>query len=210
MMRGKLIEVTNGIEVSSLSQDTRSIVENKEDLIITVGRIGTYQKNNELLLRSLAKSDLKNWKVAIIGPYTQEFKIKFDSFLEKTPKLQGHVELVGNISNRNTLLSWYSRSKILVMTSRWEGFPLVFSEAQCYGNYIISTNVSSVVEITKNLQYGQVVDGNEKKISSAITAAIDNGICNEEMASKIIVHAREKYDWKNALQDLHERISRKI
>lgn len=209
MMRGKLIEVTNGIEVSSLDQDTRSIIENKEDLIITVGRVGSYEKNNELFLRALAITDLKHWKVAIIGPYTPEFKILFDSFIKMNPKLQKKIELVGNISNRDSLFSWYSRAKILAMTSRREGFPLVFPEAQCHGIYIISTNVSSIVEITNNLRYGNVVDDNEIAISNAINTAIENEIYKNDIGREIIMHARKKYDWKNTLRDLHAIINRK-
>lgn len=207
MMRNKLIEVTNGIEVANLVQDRQSIVDSKEDLIITVGRIGSYQKNNELFLGALAKADLKHWKVAIIGPYTLDFKILFDKFLKQNPVLQGRIDLVGNVSDKDSLMSWYRRAKILVITSRWEGFPLVFSEAQCHGNYIISTNVSSVAEITNNLQYGRIVVGDVNAISSVITDVIENGICSKSMASEIIMYAREKYDWKKALQNLHKRIS---
>lgn len=208
MMRSKLIEVTNGIEVASLAQDRQSVAASKEDLIITVGRIGSYEKNNELFIRSLSKASIKKWKVAIVGPYTHDFEVLFDTFIKQNPELQGSIELVGNVSDRDSLMSWYSRAKILVITSRSEGFPLVFSEAQCHGNYIISTNVSSVVEITKNCRYGQVVDGNENAISSMITEVIARGVCSEGMISEIMEYAREKYDWKNVLQELYRRIQR--
>lgn len=210
LMEGKVIEVTNGIEVAGLAGDGATIGEGKEDLMLTVGRIGTHQKNNELLLRALARADLKQWKVAIVGPFTPEFEGLFRSFLDQHPGLRGRVELVGNISDRDALMAWYARARVLVMTSRWEGFPLVFPEAQCHGNYIISTDVSSVAEITQDSRFGRVVGDNEDAMASAMTDVIASGVCNADMSSAIATYAREKYDWKNALRELHDRISKHI
>ena len=48
----------------------------KEKIILTVGRIGTYPKNTELLIESLIEleNDLKDWKVYLVGPMTEDFK----------------------------------------------------------------------------------------------------------------------------------------
>lgn len=53
--------------------------------MITVGRIGTEQKNNEMLLKVIDKIDLKDWKIYIIGPYTEQFKRYYDDFIKSNP-----------------------------------------------------------------------------------------------------------------------------
>ena len=53
---------------NELSLDTE-----KENEILFVGRVGSYQKNTEMLLEGIARTQLGNWKVNIVGPYTSDF-----------------------------------------------------------------------------------------------------------------------------------------
>ena len=61
-------------------------VKHKENLIITVGRLGTYQKNTEMFLRALAQVDLKDWKVCLIGPIEKKFQSIIDNFFKQYPE----------------------------------------------------------------------------------------------------------------------------
>lgn len=57
----------------------------KENLIITVGRIGSKQKANEVMFDALDQVDMKNWKFVLIGPIEEDFKIKYNIFIERNP-----------------------------------------------------------------------------------------------------------------------------
>src|SRR5690606_8696614 len=111
----------------------------KENIILAVGRIGTYQKNTELLLEALLNVDLNNWKVFILGPIEENFTAYISNLFTAHPNLKDKIIFAGNITDRLELFGWYNRAKILCMTSRFEGFPITFSEALYFGNYIITT-----------------------------------------------------------------------
>ena len=55
----------NGFDDST--EMTRTPVAQKERLIVTVGRLGTEEKNNELLLAALGQVHLDGWKVMFVG-----------------------------------------------------------------------------------------------------------------------------------------------
>lgn len=120
----------------------------RDNKIIVVGRIGAYQKNHELILKALSiVKDIGSWKVEFIGPVDNTFKIKFDRFLLENPLLKGKVELLGNKS-RHELFEIYSKTRIFLMTSRYEGSSLAILEAAMMGCFIITTEIGGADEVT--------------------------------------------------------------
>ena len=206
-MKPKLLEITNGLEVGVLPHSVETMMTTKQDLIVTVGRIGTYEKNNELLLDALKKVDLQGWKVAIIGPYTPAFAQAFANFLQECPHLRDAVSLIGNVADRKELMGWYAQARVFALTSRSEGFPLVFAEAQCYGNLIISTDISSVREVTEDGAFGRVVqNGNVTDLAHALQEVISNRVCSDALLRQIALRARIRFDWREALLPLKKAI----
>jgi len=131
----------------------------KENLIITVGRLGTKQKNTELLLKAIEKIDLKEWKVLFIGFIEKEetdFQKYIDNFYLKYSNLQEKVFFTGPIYDKEKLWEIYNKAKIFVLTSRWEGFANVFSEALVFRNYIISTDVGGASDMIE-MGYGELI-----------------------------------------------------
>lgn len=208
-IRMKTVEVTNGLDLSKVkAQCPLFEYEQKEDLIITVGRLGTYQKNTEALLEALKQVRLKHWKVALIGPFSPEFKDKFEALLRERPDLADGVHLVGNVRNRQQLMKWYSRAKAFVLTSRFEGFPLIFGEAQSYGNYMISSDVSSIREILMGERYGKVIDPEAgQTLERLLQAFIDNPVYTKELADELMTYAANKYEWRTILEPLNKKIT---
>ena len=130
----------------------------KQNLFITCGRIGTEQKNTEMLLKALNIVNLKDWKFKIIGPYPEEFQSQIDFFFQENPDKKGKVEFVGNISDKMKIYAYFNDCKVLTMTSRFEGSPLVFIEANYFRDFILSTNVGSFYDVTEGCKYGCEVD----------------------------------------------------
>lgn len=195
----KLICIPNGVDVEFISPITaHRTFDQKENLIITVGRIGTAQKNSELLLESLRLTDLRDWKVCIIGPVEESFKTYISSFFDRHPELIDKIIFTGNISERKELLHFYNRAKIFCMTSRFEGFPIAFAEASYFGNYIISTPVSGSSYVTDR-GLGIVVEGEPVKFSAAISRAISDGFITENTHRAITAFARTNLSWKTII-----------
>ena len=132
--------------------------ENKENVIITVGRIGTYQKANEILLEGFKKAypNIKNWKLKLIGPIEEDFHSYIDNFYKENPKLKKVVEFTGPIYNRDELNNEYNKAKIFCLTSRYESFGLVLSEAASRGCYLISSDIAPAKDLTDDGKYGSI------------------------------------------------------
>ena len=123
----------------------------KEDLIITVGRLGTRQKRSEDLLEAFALVAEKypSWQLALIGGQTEEFGVWIEAFLAEHPFLQGRVILPGMVKDKGVLYDWYRRAKIFVLTSEWEGgTPKVIAEALYAGDYIVTSDIDGADDAT--------------------------------------------------------------
>lgn len=137
----------------------------KDDLIITVGRIGNREKNNELLLESFIDFANKNdnWKLELVGPIEEEFHFYIDNYFSKNPHLRSRVLFSGNIANRDILEDKYRKAKVFALTSRSESFGIVLVEAIANGCFLLSTNFSSAYDITDNGRYGALFNYNDSE-----------------------------------------------
>lgn len=128
-----------------------SDVENKN--IIAVGRL-TYQKGFDRLIDawSLIAYKYKDWNLTIYGDGIEKENLKQkinNKGIEKNTLIKPATKDIEKV---------YQNASLLVMTSRYEGLPMVMLEALSYGvpvvafnfpcgpNDIISSNIGSIVE----------------------------------------------------------------
>lgn len=200
----KIINIPNGFDEDYLIENNIKIkvFEEKENIMITVGRIGTTQKNNEMLLEALNNTDLKNWKIYIIGPYTKEFKTKYNEFIKGNQDKKESVILVGNIEDKNLLYDYYNRAKVFLLTSRWEGFAIVYPEALRFGNYIITTNVGGAQDITDNNKVGTVTEiENTYQFSDEILKVVNNEIDLKEKYYESLKLSKRQFLWNEIVKN---------
>lgn len=205
-LRKKIIHIPNGIDdgCEFVKNIPRIPFARKEDLIISVGRIGSYQKNNQMLLEALLRVDLKLWKVVFIGPIAESFQQYISDFFEKNSAYKESIFFTGSIENRTALYDWYNRAKVFCLTSRSESFGIVFPEALFYGDFIITTDVYSSKEIVPSDEVGWIVDYDtdlSNRIQQIIDGKIDIGSTYEDR----ITHSLT-FRWTHILSHLHERI----
>ncbi len=140
--------------------------------MITVGRLGTFEKNTEMLLNALAKVDLKDWKFYLIGPVEESFRLRINDFFRQYPEKKVSVIVVDAIYDKKKLWDFYNRSKIFVLTSRSESYALVLNEALRFKNYIISTEVGAAEDLIKG-KYGSFVEqDNSDMLASRLQSVI--------------------------------------
>lgn len=182
VFKNKIIYFPNGIKL--INND--NFPDNKENIILHVARIGTYQKNTELLLESLNKVNpdiLKRWKVYLIGPYTTKFKELLTGYQIKNKLLKESVILTGNIDDKALLYSYYAKSKIFCLTSRYESFGIAALEALYHKNYLLLSNYGLVVnDLTDNEHYGKVVDSFD---SDVWAKEIEQAMLDEKITEKV-------------------------
>lgn len=144
----KLFRLPNGFDPELLEElgVTRRYVSEKEKIFLTVGRIGTHQKNTELLLDVLGDVSLGEWKMYIVGPIEESFLPKIEAFYQAHPEMKESVIFTGMISQREKFLL-YDRARVFVLTSRHEGFAFALVEAAYMKNYIVSTDVGGAEDV---------------------------------------------------------------
>lgn len=167
----------------------------KENLMITVGRIGTLQKATEVLCKAFVVFSQKdtNWRLEIIGPVADSFKTFISDFFLKYPEMLERITFVGSVNERDKLEKYYRRAKIFVLTSRWEGFPNVFLEAISKGCFVISSDLPAAYDITDHGKYGCIfpVDDVEN-----LAMTLEN-VCGDQYNLEINCKAVQKFAFDN-------------
>lgn len=128
--------------------------DKKENLIITVGRLGSPEKNTEMFLRALTNVDLNTWKVCLIGTIDPRIEETIQSFFINNPDKIDSIKFVGPIYDKKELWEYYNRAKVFVLTSDWESYALVLNEAKRFRNYIVSTEVGACTDLIEKGKYG--------------------------------------------------------
>lgn len=153
--------------------------EEKKNVILSVGRLGTEQKRTDVLIEAFLKADLSNWELHLIGGVESEFLPVLDKYKEN-PKFLKQVKLLGRIEpkDKKNLYDEYRQAKIFCMTSQMEACAHVYSEASSNGCYIVSTDVDGISDIS---EYSTIVPIND---IDGVAKAFENASKNEELMKK--------------------------
>lgn len=148
--QGRIIPVYNGIDCGKffLNRDSAIIkrkelgIENSAQLLLSVGRL-TEAKDFPNLLKAfhIVNSKRGNIHLAIIGIGNDESELKS---LSKELGLDKHVHFLGL---RHDVAEWMSAADLYVMSSAWEGMPLVLLEAMACQKIVVATDCGGVKEI---------------------------------------------------------------
>jgi glycosyltransferase involved in cell wall biosynthesis len=197
----------NGFYGNGLKKDVD--YGSKENLIITVGRIGTFQKNNEILLEAFREFALLNttWRLEIIGPIEKDFEPYITQYFKLNPFLKDRVLFTGSITDRIQLEDKYTKAKIFVLTSRFESFGLVYLEAMKSACIIISTAITPAYDITDNGRFGSLFPiGDFKSLAALLLQTVNDSQKLEEDCKLIQDFAYENFTWTKICQGLNKLI----
>ena len=124
--------------------------------VIYLGRL-TFQKNPQRLMNvfCLVKERKPDIKICVIGTGDMEDET---IGLAQEYDLLDNVQFLGFQSNPLKMLC---DSKVMVMTSRWEGTPMCALEAMALGVPIVSTPVDGLKDLIKNGENGYLSDDDE-------------------------------------------------
>jgi glycosyltransferase involved in cell wall biosynthesis len=158
----------------------------RENTIMTIGRLDVWHiKGFDLLLRiwgSLSKKH-PEWRLQIAGGGNENSINKVNTFITEN-KVLDSVELLGYRHDMDTLLK---KSKIFVLSSRVEGFPMSLIEAMSQGNGCVCFSVNGAIQdIITNEKDGFIVeDGNLDKFAEYLETLI----VEESLLKKISANA---------------------
>ena len=199
--KGKLFRLPNGFDPEILEEIgvTRRPISGKEKIMITVGRLGTHQKNTELLLDVLAKVDLQDWKFYCIGPIEDSFKGEIERFYSEHPEKKDSVIFTGMISQKDKF-EYYDKARVFVLTSRHEGFAFALVEAAYMKNYIVSTDVGGaedVLDYTGGVLFEPEGDGVSREFAEEIQRIVS--MSDAELDGLVVDDDKEEMTWEYIL-----------
>lgn len=170
--------------------------QEKENIICTVGRIGTYQKATDVLLEGFKKyAQVGNWKLRVIGEMDENFMPWLQKFKTENGELMDKITFTGNIEDRSELENEYAKAKIFCLPSRFESFGIVYLEAMRNGCYIISTDVDSIKGILQG-KYGTVVPVDDADgLAETIITVTENSELLEKNCEEVQKYVIEYFDW---------------
>ena len=160
----------------------------KENIVLACGRL-CYIKNYQELLEiwNMAKGYTNGWKLVICGEGNDREEL--EHIIEKYNL--DNVELPGNIKDMKKM---YNSAKIMVMTSRNEGLPMVLLEAQSCGLPIISYDCyTGPSEIISDKSGFLIEYGNREEFKNALIKLINNNDIQKEMSINALEESK-RYD----------------
>lgn len=154
--------------VTDSNNNATSLLDNKK--VLAIGRL-TYQKNLELLIELWEQISKKypEWCLTIVGTGdSKELIEKIDKM-----KLNDVIKLVPSTSK---ISDYYIDSSLYLMTSRFEGLPMVLLEAQNYGLPIVSFDCKcGPKEVITDGQDGYLIQmGDKEDFIAKTTDLIEN------------------------------------
>lgn len=142
VIRNKTSIVSNPINRELILNEAKDENENSKLDIIFIGRL-TEQKDpiNFINVVRKVKDSIPDLKVGMLGE--GELKVECERYIEKLG-LQNEIKLYGFVNNPYKYLS---NSKVLCITSKWEGFGLVAIEAMTLGVPVVAKPVGGLKQI---------------------------------------------------------------
>ena len=132
--------------------------------IVALGRLH-HQKGFDILIGAMTRvAELHDWHLVLAGDGPQESELRE---MTKLGGLDGRVHFVGKVTNPFPLYRW---ADVVVVPSRYEGFPNVPMEAMSIGAAVIVADCrSGPRELSCDGQFARLVPvGDERALAAAI------------------------------------------
>ena len=194
--------IYNSVEKKEkISKPTDIIFKNKEEKIYigTIGRI-TEQKGMDIFIKALAELITKNKAIHgfIIGDGEDKEKLQNlvkDLNIEKNIIFLGYRKDVFDIANE---------MDFLVLSSRWEGFPLTPIEVFSIGKTIIATNIDGNNEIVNDKHNGLLFEkDNVTELKEKINYLIKEKKKRKELEKNALNTFESKFSYSIFIKKYH-------
>lgn len=169
----------------TLESNGRSELTKKN--IISVCRLDTQHKGLDYLL-DLAPYLLDDWQIELVGEGADK------EWLERNIKLKNldkKILFLGPLTGYE-LQKCYREASIFLMTSRWEGLPLVIGEAMNFGLPVVSMWNTGAQEYLQNGKYGILLnDHNVMNLYKKMLPLMNSLVCRQHFSELSIQRAQD-------------------
>ena len=180
-----------------LRKSQEKVTDCCKEKTFTFLNVGRHTEEDKKLTRLIEatkklKEDNLDFRILLVGSgnKTQEYKKMVNEY-----KLENNIIFLGKKQNP---YPYFKLADSLILTSEYEGFPVVYLEAMILNIPIITTNVSDSIKIIQD-KHGVVTPKDVNSIYSVMKNAIINGISQ-----------KEEFDYKEYNQEINEKLEKLI
>lgn len=186
----RVVTIPNGIDIDRIrdlavqpSAEDDNIINTDDFLIVSVGRL-SWQKGHDTLLHALARLRTRGWRLILLGEGEEHAP------LEKLARQLAISDRVHFLGWRKNPYFWMHKSDVFVLSSRWEGWPLVLLEALALGLPIVATDCPGATRrIVDGGRFGKLVPKDEP---AALSAALDELLGSERLRGQFSTVAKAR------------------
>jgi glycosyltransferase involved in cell wall biosynthesis len=184
-LESKIIVLPNVVSKEKIISRSLAPIEIEKPPVTTIVALGRLEKVKgfERLIsccRKLKDESIK-FRLLIVGDGVER------TALAQKIQQEGLSEEVTLVGFRENPYPFIRLADIFVLSSYYEGYPMVVTEALVLEKVILSTNVSGVQEMLKQGLYGYIVDNNTESIYSGLRDLI----LKDDLRVKYSVAAKE-------------------
>lgn len=151
-------------------------------------------------LIEVAKKIPNDWTISVAGDGNEKVRLIKEI---KENNIEDKLILLGALNGKE-LNNHYLNSSIYIMTSRWEGMPLVLAEAMSFGLPIIAFSQTGSNEVLANGKYGVLVEnGNVSELTNQLIMLI-NDVEKRKQYQKLSLERVEDFQLKNIITKWNE------
>lgn len=181
--------------------------QEKRNVILTVGRIGNWQKGHGILLDAFAQVApyMPDWELRLVGTMEDRFKKTWERYFRDHPELYSRVHWLGFIRDKAILAKQYREAKVFCLSSRFEGgAPNVLNQALRFGCYPIITAIDCAVEGTGGGRFGDTVPIDDvDALAARLFARTQEEQVLQESFSDITAYAKDSLDLRTIVPRIH-------
>jgi len=165
-----------------------------------IGFIGRLEAPKDPLLFLDVMERLPGYSATIVGGGALEDEVR----REIRHRGLSDVKMLGTLSHLETLET-ISRLGVVVMTSRWEGMPILPLEALWAGVPVVATRVGGLDEIIEDGKSGLLVDGRSPvDIAQAVRRVIEDATLRERIVRNGHDRVRSMFSEDQMLSEIYE------
>lgn len=183
----------NGEEILEKAQEECDYKRGKETLFINVGRHDEYQKRLTRIIEASKKLKEEGYKFKVLfigeGNDTNMYKEKVEN-----NKLENNIIFLGKKKNP---FPYYNLADAVVLSSEYEGYPVVFLESMLLNKPIISTKVSDWEDLDNN--FGMFCDCDVDSVYLNMKKYLDKGF-----------KLKKRFDYEKYNEDINKKVNQFI
>lgn len=181
----------------SFKSEEKSDVKSKT--FLAAGRFN-YQKGFDLLIESfnLFAKENTDWNLVIVGEGEEKEKMMN---LINTYGLQERIVIKNFTDN---IKRYFLESSALVLSSRWEGMPMIVLESLEMGVPVIAYNITAIEPLVDNNKEGLVVEKYDIEEYSNAMKKISESYELREAMSKNSIEKSKEFDIENIIKEWND------